>query len=287
MITPLLEKDATGLIKSRYDAIKKALHCNSLPATFSYMGAFPDYFLYISEQLIVNLTDTKFVTLALETSNYIYSIVKSTLSYSNETNEWLNRYKNSPSFYYFQQDVVLVFLLNMKLAFVSLALREAVKGWAVAAKKLPTANEKSYPGNENNDVKQSSITDDIETIIQNSHYATKSVQSVSHIMLSQKSISNTHGEIERDLLQDFLLLCRNDFSYFIKQEIFLTMRVQLEKLVLISLPLFPHLIFSPINVALPLGQKYPHFSELLYLLCDDFPVLSMQKLIFSGYMRAS
>ncbi|PIY72129.1 hypothetical protein COY87_02585 [Candidatus Roizmanbacteria bacterium CG_4_10_14_0_8_um_filter_33_9] len=285
MITPLLEKDANTKIKDKYESLKKAFHSKTLPNMFTYIGAFPDYFLYISEQLIINLQDKRFDSLASQTADSVFSIIKSLLSYSEETSEWLNRYKNSPSFYYFQQDVKSVFVLHMKLAFISIALREAVKGWAVAAKKLPTTQEEFRRESKTTQINQVSITDDFETLIKNAAYSGKTKQSDSQIMVSQRAISSVHGEIERDLLQDYLRLCRNDFLYFVKREYFLTMRVQLEKLVLASLPLFPHLIFSPINVALPLGQKYPNFSELLYLLCDDFPVLSMQKLIFSGYMK--
>jgi len=82
MITPLLEKDADGIIKDRYTAIKKTLISNTLPSIFSYIGAFPDYFLYLCDQLIVNLDDSRFKLLAAETADSVFSIIKSLLEYS-------------------------------------------------------------------------------------------------------------------------------------------------------------------------------------------------------------
>jgi len=70
-----------------------------------------------------------------------------------------------------------------------------------------------------------------------------------------------------------------------KKDYFWILRVQLEEKILSLLATFPHLIFSPYNVIIQYTQKYDNFYELLYLLYEKFPTLSMHRLIFSVYMH--
>ncbi len=75
------------------------------------------------------------------------------------------------------------------------------------------------------------------------------------------------------------------FLYLLQLEDFFIFRVEAEKLILNNLPLLPEIIFSPINIVLSLISKYENFYDFLYLLLEYFPTLSIQKMLFSLYMR--
>jgi hypothetical protein len=101
---------------------------------------------------------------------------------------------------------------------------------------------------------------------------------------SAQLVKRGDRSVTNRMLPEFLDICKADFQDYRKTEEFLLMRVGLEKIILMSLPLFPHLIFSPINETLKLIMKYPAFPDLLYLMSEEFPTLIMQRMIFSGYM---
>jgi hypothetical protein len=151
MLNPIPESEAPDEVKINYQKIKNALQLTSLPIFFSYLGSFPLYLNHITTQITNNLSHPDFQRISEETSTSLQSLIKSSLKKSDETKKWLQLYKNSPSFYYFQNDLRNIFLTNIKLAFIFMSLREALKGWAIAAKKLgsnktvsdPTSNKKT------------------------------------------------------------------------------------------------------------------------------------------------
>src|SRR3990167_9770000 len=137
-ITPVYENQANDEVKKDYLKIKQALDLPYLPLFFTYIGAFPNYLNYLTDQLTVVLEHPEFSRLIGELNERIYSLLKSGLFKTEEIDDWLNRYKNSPSFYNFQKDLEKIFAVNIKLAFIFIALREALKGWVMAAKQLPS-----------------------------------------------------------------------------------------------------------------------------------------------------
>ena len=279
MIKPISDEQASDKIKEKYQIIKQALDSLTLPIFFTYISVFPEYFDYITNQLIINLNDKKFKDLAYETALQIKDLISTTLQQSDETQQWLFRYRNTPNFYNFQKDIHKIFEMNMKMAFIFVALREAVKGWAVAAKQLPSQILKT-DFNKSKDKINDFVYSDIMSIVNNANLDNQQITNLKNGLLE----TNTNQGLEKNWLPEYLHLCRMDFMDFVKREDFLIMRLGIEKIILASLPLFPNLVFSPINVVLQLTEKYPDFSDLLFLLCEDFPTIAVQKLIFSGYM---
>ncbi len=213
-------------------------------------------------------------------------LIKAHSNPSDEVRDWFVRYGNTPSFYYFQQDTDHIFRTNVKLALIFVALREAVKGWAVAAKKLPGTASKPK--------KTSSQTIKQDTFI------FEDVAEIQHIVMpqSKKTVQNgltirTNGlakkqesAIEKDLLPQYLKLCRVDFYEQMKTTSYWELRIMIEKFILNALPLMPHIVFSPINVVIDLTKKYDEFPDLLYLLSEHFPTYAVQRMMFSGYMHS-
>lgn len=275
-ISPVSEKQANESIKREYEGIKKALDLPYVPLFFTYIGAFPQYLEYLAQQIIPNLQSPRFADLIKETEEKIYYLINSSLTKSEEINDWLVRYKNSPSFYNFQQDLKKIFSVNLKLVFIFVALREALKGWAIAAKKLPSSSSPSDRSKKTSSQEKDFIFEDALSI----------VPLVSQSASSDVVQTNARS-IEKDLLPRYLFLCQQEFYFQMKKEEFLILRVGIEKLLLSTLPLIPEKIVSPINMFYKLNERYKDFPDLLYLMCEHFPTFAVQKMLFSGFMKNS
>ena len=271
---PINEDKAKDQVKIDYQKIKKALESSYLPLFFTYVGPFPEYLNYLTEQLVPLLQNYKFNMLIRETEEKLSPLIREGLMKSEEINEWLERYRHSPFFYNFQTDLSKIFSVNLKLAFIFVALREALKGWAIAAKKLSAVN-RSGQSSANSFQK-------VKDFIQ---------EDTSLLAVSQNQISDADrkidqsGKIEKDLLPRYIFLCHQEYNQLMKTERHLILRVGIEKLILSSLPLLPEKIVSPINVFYNLTIKYEEFPELLYLMYEHFPTYAVQKMMFAGFMK--
>ena len=99
-----------------------------------------------------------------------------------------------------------------------------------------------------------------------------------------KAIINTpFSVIEKDLLSSYLYLCRNDFYLLMRQDKYVFIRLEIEKIILRFLELLPELILSPVNLVFEMTKKkYADYPDLLYLLSEHFPTIIVQRLMFSG-----
>jgi hypothetical protein len=291
LIKPITEPNASAEVKACYDRIKTAFHLHIVPLFFAYMGAFPEYLVYITDQLVDNVKDPAFEKLSTETGQQMFGLIKQSLRYSEKTTDWINRYQHSPSFYYFQQNLTSVYATNVKIAFIFIALREAVKGWAVAAKQLPSARQVAEQKKEetiqtpNQFIFDNFLVDVEEGIVQTGEKPNEEHTADNSLAVRTNELArrDTTG-LEKNLLPEYLRLTQADFTENMKVNTFWVLRVHLEEIVLSKIGLYPHLIFSPINVVLQLTSKYPNFPDLLYLLSEHFPTYAMQRMMFSGFL---
>lgn len=266
----ITEKQATGLVKLKYEEIKRAFASPVVPVFFTFIAPYEEYFVYVADQITRIVQDPRYRNLTHEIGENIQSVINSTMPPSAEYREWVSAYAYSPGFSDFTKDNEHIFRMNVSLAFVFVSLREAVKGWAVAAKKLP-GNARNYEASPSPFRVNETLYNEAMT--------------GSELILSPMSLTSSSPKaVELNLLRDFLELCRKDFTQYLKTEEFLIMRVGLERLILLSIPLFPNPLVSPINETLKRIMKKKNFPDLLYLLSDEFPTLVMQRMIFSGYM---
>jgi hypothetical protein len=272
-IRPVPEQEADEALKKDYEEIKKAFGSSSVPVFFTYLGAFPQYLSYLTEQIAKNLQSSDFKKIVDELSVNSLTHIHATVPLSPETITWLGRYKASPDFFHFQKDLKEISVINMKLACIFIALREAVKGWAIAARKLKDGSyERKYAPHE--DMQSDEFVYDIDPL--------------TSLIKSTQSIQERPGTaISKSLLSDYMKLCQADFRQGTKTEQFWTTRVQIEKNILNMLHVFPHLIYSPYNVIARLIGTDDRFDEILYLLSEHFPTLSMHRLMFSTFMIQS
>jgi len=283
-IDPVFDYTAPPQIKDDYLKLKNALDSQTLPVFFTYIGAFPEYLHYITNQLIKNLEENSFKRLSLDVSKNAITKVHQNLHKSENIQEWIARYKSSPAFYHFQNNLIHIIRINTNLAFIFIALREAVKGWAVAARKLPGTHERKQQKESEDLNREEFIFDSSLYFSQESSSENKTDISTSIVHHSNlPAIRNEEG-IVKNLLPEYIQINQVDFRQQMKKDIFWDIRVDLEKEVLNSLSLFPNLIFSPLNVIINLTRRYDNFFELIYLLSENFPTLSMQRLMFSSYL---
>jgi hypothetical protein len=282
MISPIFESQADEKTKEVYQQIKQAFSVAKPPIFFCYLAPFYEYFSYIATQIITNLKNEKFIEIVNETRDIILKLIKDNLKKSEETNEFLNRFKHSPQFFYFQKDLEKIFDTNLKLTFIFIALREAVKGWAIAAKKIGAKTEPTSFSSKPKIDEEEFIFSLNELIDLNKQTKTKQkdVQSFFNGI-----INASFSAIEKDLLPSYLDLCRNDFYFLMRKDEYVLVRLEIEKIILRFLTLLPELIFSPVNLVIEMTKKYEDYPDLLYLLSEHFPTTVVQRLMFSGYMK--
>ena len=283
MIHPIPETEASDSISTIYKDLKESLGVHSVPVFFTYMATFPDYLAYISKQLRTNITDPAFIRLSGTTGNEIKSLIASEIPRERSVANWHSKYGASSGFYHFTNQIQDIYGINIKLAFVFLALREAIKGWAVAAKRLDGHHEIHQ------EVKDAELPaeDFIYGAVDEPSVIKKAVNAKPSKKKSASSASLTKSEkkeLEESLLPKYLELCRTGFSNQMETAEFWQLRVAIEKLILAVLPLMPHVVFSPINVVIDLTKKHEQFPDLLHLLSEQFPTYAVQRMMFSGYI---
>ncbi|MBI4004741.1 hypothetical protein HY358_01230 [Candidatus Roizmanbacteria bacterium] len=284
-IQPIDESAANDSVKDCYRQLKKTFRLPHLPLFFTYLGSFPEYLQYLTKQIVSTVDNTVFSGLIQEKGLTIEKQLRTHLHPSDDFTRWLQRNQYSPSFYNFQNDLKHIFETNLKLAFIFLALREAVKGWAVATKKLSTTANATHREVEQRLNENSFVYNTIQYVIPNSFRDPRILDSRFRRNDNGKMLKRVqHDSIEKDLLPEYLQLSRNEFAQALKTQEFLETRVVIEKDILNSLDLLPNFIVSPLNVVLQYTAKYSNFPELLYLLSEHFPTHAVQRMLFSGFM---
>lgn len=285
-IRPISETDASAEILVHYEQIKAALKLPHVPLFFQFIANFPEYLDYIGNQIVENLSDARFSAVIQTRNEMVAEIFREDFEKGKEVGEFLNRYRNTPEFYNFKKDVDDLFLTNAKLVFIFISLREAVKGWAVAAKKLPdfVAGRGSRIPDQDKLIEEELVYGLDSVAGRGSRVNTETSQQYGIARQTEGLAKREEGQLTIALLPEYLRLCRNEFSQLLKTQQFLFLRVELERVVLRSIDVLPHKIESPINVVLELTTKYPTFPDLLYLLSEHFPTYAMHRWLFSAYL---
>jgi len=281
-ISPIFESQVDEETKKIYQKLKQAFGVSKPPIFFCYLAPFYDYFFYITNQIIANLKNEKFIEIINETNDIILKLIKESFKKSEETTNFVNRFKYSPRFFYFQKDLEKIFEINLKLTFIFIALREAVKGWAIAAKKIGAKTE-SVDFSSKPKVDEEELIFNLNEVVDLKEKTKKHKKDIQGF--SKAVINTPFSAIERDLLPSYLQLCRNDFYLLMKKEEYVFIRLEIEKIVLRFLAILPELILSPVNLVIEMTKKYTDYPDLLYLLSEHFPTIIVQRLMFSGYVR--
>ncbi|OGK11582.1 hypothetical protein A2954_01855 [Candidatus Roizmanbacteria bacterium RIFCSPLOWO2_01_FULL_37_12] len=74
-ISPVIEDKASDQVKKEYKKIKDALNIPYLPLFFTYIGPFPEYLCYLTEQLVPIIQHDKFKSLINETDEKLTKVI--------------------------------------------------------------------------------------------------------------------------------------------------------------------------------------------------------------------
>ena len=278
-LKPISEKEATPEVKQIYGLLKTNLELSSVPLFFQFLGAFPQYLSFINKAIIDNLKSPEFQKIIEKNADFVENIFQDSFTKGLLTKDFIKQNQNKPEFYNLKKELHHIFLTNAKLLFVFLSLREAVKGWAVAAKKLESHFQEQAQTENKNDFFDPETKSELI-------YNTDIISANSNLPVIKETSLSTRPRsgLEIALLPKYLKLCEAEFDQLIKTEAYLYFRVEVEKICLRSLDQMPYPIFSPVNLVFELAQKYPNFSDLLYLLSEHFPTYAVARYLFSGYM---
>lgn len=269
-IQPVTEATAVGEVKFAYQKLKQTLNTTSVPLFFLYVGAFPNYLTHIADQLSVNLASPQFQHMMVDFGSDMKSLIPEVIAPSQATNDWLRMYSQDPAYFHFKRDLTQIFTTNIKLTAVFISLREALKSWSIAKHQLP----------------KTSVTQTEDKPVSEYDFIFEDVKLGTAMVAPDRNTPAAGSAIMKNRLPEYLKLCQSDFTLALKTNEFWSMRIQLERLFLTSLNLFPNLVFSPINLVYQLTSTYPNFPDLIYLLSEHFPTYAMHRMIFSGYMLA-
>lgn len=288
------ESEASDSLQKTYAQLKKALEVPHIPLFFTYLGPFPEYLEYISDQIIRNVQDERFQELQKGVGEQIVALISKRLSSDEERENWLKRYRFSPSFGLFQEQLDDTYILNTQLVFIFVALREAVKGWVVAAPLLEAARERrekdtSLQHDEKDFLIEGYLSSDLYHPAGDDDASRRAsgAEDVGIIHPGSEIVRHEEQPVEKNLLVEYLDLNRHLFFHQSRRDEYVFLRVEIEKIILYSLQLMPYPIVSPINVVLQLSSQYCELPDLLHLLSDHFPTLAVQMMIFSGYLKRS
>lgn len=281
ILHPIIESEASGIAKDYYEKIKKSLGIPNLPLFFQYLGPFPEFLEYLGKQILKNLDDLHFQNMAEEYASQSKKSIAAKIGKSTLILEWLENYKHLPEFYHFNHDLEKIYLVNIKLAIIFLSIREAVKGWAIASRKLQGKREEKNTHDSYSKDASVFIFEVSDTIIEN---FIKENKAKSLALQGNQLARRENSGLAKNLLPDYLEACRLDFDRKMKTEEYLMFRVQVEQHTLNNLHNLPHPIFCPINVVIGLTGKYPSYPEILYLLSEHFPTYAVQRMLFSGFL---
>lgn len=302
MLTPLYVSEDPQ-VQYQYEQLCDGLNMHHVPLFFAYFGNFPAYLEYITLQLKDNLQDETFAHLIRTKEAMITELMNDAFDIPEAISEWVQKYRYTPSMYEFKYNVQSIARTSVVIALVFVALREAVKGWAVAAKRVESTSKYGSKYDDDpheNKESPNDVSDDVfsRMLIQMSkEYKSGTPRQPKKEAPNQNSnemvhVGNNRGiahqqerGIERDLLQDYLRLTREEFEFQKRSNLFWTLRVKIEEFLQLWIHELPHPIQSPINVTSSLIKQYPHANEFMSILIDNFPTLGVQRMMYSMYMK--
>ena len=269
-IKPLPYTDVNEKIQVVYDDIASTLEIQNVPVFFQLMANFEEYLIYIWPQIKKNIQDSQFKKLSQQIKEFTESSLNEVYEPENAILKYISNNLNSEvSRSLIESDISKVIVLNSDLSLIFISLREAVKGWAVGAKKL----------------------EDLQHHMNGYTYKPKSSDPVRHVkdMFFEEfsmgrinsQLANAGNELEISLYSKFLTLLLTEMEELVKKKEYLYKRVQLEENILDKIDQFPHIIDSSYSKVSRFAYKYPYFDELLYMLSETFPTLVVSKLTTS------
>jgi hypothetical protein len=251
MLAPIFEQQADDEVLSCYNELKELFNLRKLPLFVYFFGNFPDFLKFFSHQIKTNFLNEKFLLIKQELKKGLTEI--STLADIPAIKDefLLLSLKN------YKKELAKIFDINLTFSLILLAQREALKGWVFGLKKLSSTTGSFANSQEKKDYFKSDQLKQELMEIEN--------------FASGKSIILPFDEVIKRI--------ETNFSTLLHKEQNLYFRLQIEKFLLQFLDLVPEKIAIPLEEMVKKAREDEKYLELLHLLSDSLPTLSIHKLL--------
>lgn len=276
-LKPIPENQASGEVAQIYASIKQTFGLSTVPIIFQYLAVFPDYLSYIWQQALENLNALEFKNQALEIEKFAQTAIQTVYTPSALAEVFLEKISSSAEKVELTKFVQTISQMNAGLYLLSLAIRESLKGRFLGIKQIGERLEEE----------EKSVFNDLsEGFLQKSGSPDKDDTDVRVYGTKQLSYAAPKG-ITVSVFAEFFSIMDKEMERLLKEEKYLTRRVELERFALSRLHLIPHPLDSSISTIFKKASGNPQFPELIYLTSDLFPTQTPFKLMASAVMRES
>lgn len=275
-LKPIPENRAAKEISTIYKSIKQTFGLANVPLIFQYLAVFPDYLDFIWQQAVHNLSNPEFKNQAQELEKFAQTAISSFYTPQTLTKLFLEKIEGTGEKLELIKFVATVSAMNASLFLLSLAIRESLKGRYLGIKQIEERLEE----------KERQAFNDISEGFYSSAKFDKRNTDIGTI--SEKGIiASKKQAITVSLFAQFFDIMDKEMEKLVKEEKYLTRRVELERFTLGRLHLIPHPLDSSITAIFNKAYDHPKFPELIYLVSDLFPTQTPFKLMASAVMKES
>lgn len=276
-LKPIPEDKANLEAAEIYASIKQTFGLTHVPIIFQYLAVFPKYLSYIWQQAQLNLNDLSFKNQALEIEKFTQGAIESIYLPSALTEIFLEKLENRAEKLELKKFVTAISQMNASLYLLSLAIRESLKGRYLGIKQI---------GEKLEEKEKTAFNDLSEGFFTVENNADK--RNTDFVIHPDKRIStSTKNTITTSIFAQFFEVMEKEMDRLLKEEKYLTRRVELERFALSRLHLIPHPLDSSITAIFSKAFDHPQFPELIYLTSDLFPTQTPYKLMASAVMKKS
>jgi len=275
-LKPIPENKATEEITRIYKSIKQTFGLANIPLIFQYLAVFPNYLDFIWQQAQQNLSNQEFKNQAAEIEKFAQTAIGSFYTPQPLTKLFLEKIEGRAEKFELEKFVATVSAMNASLFLLSLAIRESLKGRYLGIKQI----------GERLSEKEKTVFSDISEGFFDGGDQDKRNTSIG-VSSGKEVINRPKQSITVSLFTQFFDCLDKEMKRLIKEEKYLTRRVELERFALSRLHLIPHPLDSSITAIFRQAYDHPQFPELVYLVSDLFPTQTPYKLMASAVMRES
>lgn len=274
-LKPIPENEADDEILSLYVSIKETLKLSHVPMIFQYLARFPVYFSYIWDQSRMNLTDSNFIKYTNEIKHFSQGAINQIFMLSSVTKLFLEKMEGRTELYELKKFAENSSEVNSSLYFLSLAIRESIKGVYLGIKQI----------GEKLDEDEKAVFDDLADgfAFKEESYMERTMNKLA--TASNQLANREKGSITTSVYGEFFKFISFEMKRLLKMEEYLTRRVELERFALNLLHFIPHPLDSSFTNIIKQTSHDPTFPELIYLVADLFPTQAPYKLMASAVMK--
>ena len=259
---PIHEQEASEDIARIYQSIKNTLGLAYVPMMFKYLAHYQPFLENLWDSINKNIQDTSFKTVLGNIDGDIRNAGHTLFRASSSHDTLITLLPDHVIRQRISEEIRDFFVLQCKLAYVCVAIRQAIKGWAVGAKYL----ESEQAFHAMNESHASGLDDEIRNIML--------VESTSALAVS--------SDLQNPLLT-FLVLLNEEFANVTRTETYVLARVQVEKALDTRVQDMPHPIRASYNDVATLVKNHDELPYLFYLLSEKFPVVHAVSSLMWGY----